>query len=48
MPVLIPINGHVARITKEKLHPLTKANINPDIVIENARIRVLTFSPKDF
>ncbi len=46
--VVTPKNGKAARTTREKLHPLVKANVNPATVIAKARMMVPIFSPRAF
>ena len=41
-------NGKDPKTTNEKLQPLEKAKVNPEIVMENARIIVPIFSPRAF
>lgn len=44
----MPKRGKAANRTREKLHPLVKANARPENVIENASMIVPIFSPNAF
>ena len=42
------MKGKDPKTTKEKLHPLLKANVNPEMVIAKAKMMVPIFSPRAF
>ena len=48
IPMMILMIGNAPRRASVKLHPFVKANVNPEMVIANAKIIVPIFSPRAF